>query len=363
MSERTPQSKPSTRRSYASGGTLLVGTSRMRSSTAMRRPSGRTISRKVGASGVAPCSREAQTEAGKGISALQVPQAQVPCGSGARRRSARLAWRASARVDRSQDWPERAVPDRSGRPASHRPPQRAAGPPPAPGRPAPPHRWWERLPSAGSSCRLARSDWSWLQRRPPPPPPPAARPAPPVPALGSADSPFWPDASRRRDGSGLPRAGAGWCGRPACGWPGLAGSAPPAPSRSALADCRGHCAWSHTAPPASRPDPCARQQSDPALATARPGVHSWPRGWHPAAAGLHPGGRRAGGWERRAVGSWPRPASSGTAGLCRACCGGAWLPPGAPLPPSRAAAHHLPRRVDSLARHFERTFYSAGSIR
>ena len=29
-----------------------------------------------------------------------------------------------------------------------------------------------------------------------------------------------------RDGSGLPRAGAGWSGRPACGWPGRAGSCP-----------------------------------------------------------------------------------------------------------------------------------------
>src|ERR1051326_9134104 len=55
ISERTPQSKPSTRRSCASGGTFLVGTSRMRSSTATRRPSRVLISRRVGASGVAPC--------------------------------------------------------------------------------------------------------------------------------------------------------------------------------------------------------------------------------------------------------------------------------------------------------------------
>src|SRR5262245_5064818 len=51
-----------------------------------------------------------------------------------------------------------------------------------------------------------------------------------------------------------------------------AGSSPPAPSRSALGDCHARCAWSRTAPPASRPDPCARQQSDPALARGRPGA-------------------------------------------------------------------------------------------
>jgi hypothetical protein len=74
-----------------------------RSSTATRRPSGRTGSRMVGASGVAPCSREAQAKACKGISGLQAPQARVPRGSGASSSSARLARRASARVDRSQE--------------------------------------------------------------------------------------------------------------------------------------------------------------------------------------------------------------------------------------------------------------------
>ena len=39
------------------------------------------------------------------------------------------------------------------------------------------------------------------------------------------------------------------------------------------------------------------------------------------------------------------------------------LPPGDPLPPSPAAAHHLLRRVDSLSRHFERMFYTAGQYR
>ena len=88
MSERTPQSKPSTRRSEARGGTFLVGTSRMRSSSATRLPSGLTISRKVGASGVAPCSRAAQTNSRQGDlgtpgapgpSAPKIGRAQAEC--------------------------------------------------------------------------------------------------------------------------------------------------------------------------------------------------------------------------------------------------------------------------------------------
>src|SRR5258707_15287472 len=99
-----PQSNPRARLSCSTGDTYCAGTSSMTSSTATHLPSSLLISRKVGASSVAPCQREENTVAGKGISSLHAPQAHCPCPSGERSLSQREACFCSCLVWTSQQY-------------------------------------------------------------------------------------------------------------------------------------------------------------------------------------------------------------------------------------------------------------------